>query len=192
MDWEQVFKFPLQDPDWLKKILIGCLISMVPVLNILSLGYFMECITRGAKGRSTLPEWDNWREHLQQGLMALLITACYGLIPFMVLILPGIGVFLFAVVFIIIGIMVPMALANYAINQEFKSAVGIIEIFQQISRVTNYYITAYFAIILVLALGSSIFIGIPYLAFLGASLVFYCGIIYFFMVGQLYNEALEQ
>lgn len=189
MDLEQFLKYPFADSDWVKKIIIGCVISIVPILNILTLGYFMECIRMGISGKQMLPEWNNWGEHFMQGLMALIIMVAYMLIPLIVLVIPGVGVFLLVVVFVIAGIMIPMALANYAINQDFKAAFNFKEIIYQIGKVINYYIVAYFALVLVSGLGSSICLGAPLVAFIGSLLIFYSGIVYFNMVGQMYHLA---
>jgi hypothetical protein len=184
-------KFPFEDPDWAKKIIIGCVISIVPILNILALGYFMECIRFGARGIWVLPEWENWNEYVIQGLIGFLITVAYMLIPLIVFLLPGVGLLLSAVFFVIAGIIIPMAMANFAIKRDFIAALNLKEIFYQISKVINYYIMAYFVVLIVASLGIAICLGAPILAFIGSLLIFYSGLIYFNMIGQLYHAAMH-
>lgn len=189
MNLGMFLKYPLTDGDWGKKIIIGCVISIVPIINILALGYFMECIRMGIRGKQMLPEWNNWGEHFMQGLLALSVIAAYLLIPLIVAVLPGVGLFLSAVFFVIAGIIIPMALANFVIDQDFRAAFNLKAIIYQIGKVINYYIVAYFVLILLSCLGISICLGAPLLAFIGSLLIFYSGIVFFNLAGQLYHVA---
>jgi hypothetical protein len=72
LDYGEFIKFPFQDREWLKKMVLGCIILIIPIVNILALGYFVECIRLGMQGKNFLPEWSDWEFYMRQGLMALL------------------------------------------------------------------------------------------------------------------------
>ena len=52
MDYGEFIKFPFQDREWLKKMVLGCIILIIPIVNILALGYFVECIRLGMQGKN--------------------------------------------------------------------------------------------------------------------------------------------
>jgi hypothetical protein len=69
-----------QDQDWPKKILIGGLISLVPILNFAALGYLVQVIRNVRDGQALpLPEWDQLGEHFRSGLYLFLILLIYSL-----------------------------------------------------------------------------------------------------------------
>ena len=41
MDLREYLLFPFRDPDWVRKLLLGCVVTLLPVVNILTLGYFL-------------------------------------------------------------------------------------------------------------------------------------------------------
>ena len=73
MDLYHYIRFPFNDREWFKKLGLGCIIILAPIINILALGYFVKCIKMGAQGRHLLPFWDDWEDLLRDGLMALVI-----------------------------------------------------------------------------------------------------------------------
>ncbi|HQU09567.1 MAG TPA: hypothetical protein PLV25_06370, partial [Opitutales bacterium] len=52
----------LQSPQAISKLLIGGLLSFVPVLNLIALGYIGRVLVGALESRSTpeLPVWDRW------------------------------------------------------------------------------------------------------------------------------------
>ncbi|MGI5921300.1 MAG: DUF4013 domain-containing protein [Syntrophomonadaceae bacterium] len=189
MHYKELLAFPFKDPEWVKKIILGCFISIVPVLNILAIGYFTECIRIGIRGEKRLPDWEDMGDLAKKGVTALVIIMAYMLIPFIILLLPGPGVFLLVLLFVLAGVMLPMALANYIVNMNIASAFNFQQIFYQIGRVTNDYLVAYLVLVLVYTLCGLIFFGAPLAAFLGSLLIFYSGVVYFTLVGLLYHIA---
>jgi len=72
------FSFMFQDQDWPKKVLIGGLISLVPILNFAALGYLVQVIRNVRDGQALpLPEWDQLGEHFRNGLILFLIFLVY-------------------------------------------------------------------------------------------------------------------
>ncbi|MDI6737260.1 MAG: DUF4013 domain-containing protein [Nanoarchaeota archaeon] len=77
MDFETAFKKPFTD---VKKLLIGILLSIVPIINFFAMGYMLECAKRAMKKDDALPEWDTWGDYFVKGLLSIVIEGIY-LIP---------------------------------------------------------------------------------------------------------------
>jgi hypothetical protein len=70
MDAAKSFSFPFEDPDWVSKLGLGALISMVPILNFAWTGYLVEIIrnVRNDDPRP-LPNWDDLGKKINEGLI---------------------------------------------------------------------------------------------------------------------------
>jgi len=80
MDIGKSFTYMFEDQDWLKKILIGGVINLIPIVNFASTGYFVEAIRNTAEGRELpLPEWDDFGGKFMKGLMAGIAGFIYAL-----------------------------------------------------------------------------------------------------------------
>ncbi|MDD3269733.1 MAG: DUF4013 domain-containing protein [Syntrophomonadaceae bacterium] len=191
MNFKSLLMYPFQDKDWIKKILMGCVISIVPVLNLLTLGYFLKCIQIGITRHQVLPEWEDWADHIREGFMAFLIALIYLLIPILLAIsllsVPVLGVFLVAIVVLLIGLLIPLAWAAYSESKNFMDAFRIKEIIIKLSQILNHYLAAYLFTVLLTTLGLSIILLLPQLAFLGVLVIFYCGIVFFYLLGSIWR-----
>jgi hypothetical protein len=74
MDFETNFKKPFTD---VKKLLIGILLSIVPIVNFLAIGYMLETARKTMKKDSSLPEWAGWGDLFVRGLLSIVIEAIY-------------------------------------------------------------------------------------------------------------------
>lgn len=74
-----------EDTEFRPKWLIGGLLSSIPLINLIVLGYFLRYARQVRRGDGlTLPAWDNWEELLMDSLrMVILILVFVGL-PFLV------------------------------------------------------------------------------------------------------------
>jgi hypothetical protein len=80
MDIGRSFTYMFEDQDWLKKILIGGVVNLIPIVNFASTGYFIEAIRNTAEGRELpLPEWDDFGGKFMKGLMAAIAGFIYAL-----------------------------------------------------------------------------------------------------------------
>ena len=71
-------KFALQRPFTdIKKLLIGILLSVIPLVNFFSFGYQIECARLTLKKKKNLPEWKNWKELFINGLLYFIIVLIY-------------------------------------------------------------------------------------------------------------------
>lgn len=193
MDLINYLKFPFNDREWFKKLGLGTIIFLAPVINVLALGYFVKCIKIGARGRRLLPFWDDWEELLRDGIMAVIIIIGYLIIPFLMVPLlfsvPILGVFMQSAVFLIVGLMIPMAIANYTVTNKLQNAFKVDKILYQLSEVLNDYIIAYFLIVLITSISIALIFAMPLLALLFAAVNFYFGVLFANYIGQLYRNA---
>jgi hypothetical protein len=70
MNVEKSFSYPFEDKDWLNKLGLGALISMVPILNFAWSGYLVDII-RNVMNNDTepLPTWDDLGKKFNEGLI---------------------------------------------------------------------------------------------------------------------------
>ena len=85
MDIGSAFTYMFEDESWIKKILIGGIVSLVPIVNFAAMGYVVEVIRNVRDGRPTpLPEWDQFGQMWMSGLWLFLIFLVYS-IPIIIL-----------------------------------------------------------------------------------------------------------
>lgn len=81
MDIGKAFSFVFDDENWIVKVLIGGVLSLIPIVGqLLVSGYGLEVMKNAIRGQSTpLPEWDDWGGKLVKGIMAFIIGFVYAL-----------------------------------------------------------------------------------------------------------------
>ncbi len=88
MNFGAPFTFPFEDPDWLKKIALAALVSLIPIVGQLFIaGWGLEVARRVIKGESNLLPDINFGEHLGLGFKQMVIGFVYAL-PLIVLWIP--------------------------------------------------------------------------------------------------------
>lgn len=88
MDIGKAFSFVFEDEEWVSKMLIGGLISLIPIVGQLAaMGYALKVAQNVAQGHPRpLPRWGEFGDHLMRGLYDLVIRLVYSL-PILVLVL---------------------------------------------------------------------------------------------------------
>lgn len=88
MDLGKAFSFVFDDDQWATSILIGGLISIIPVVGWFAIwGYLLETARNVAAGSPRpLPQWNNFGEKLTLGLYYFVISLVYA-IPLVIVIL---------------------------------------------------------------------------------------------------------
>ena len=146
--------------DW-KKFAIGVVLSMIPIVNLLSIGYAIKAATpvlKSNKKKYALPEWGDWWNTFLTGLKVGIIALIY-MIPVLILsiyLASKIGLFeqvipsaellltqlitdylgVTALIFIIgllISILLPMAILNFAKKGNMGAAFDFSTVFSKIS-----------------------------------------------------------
>jgi len=144
MDIGRSFTYMFEDQDWIKKILIGGVLLFIPIVNFVVIGYFMEALRNTAEGRELpLPEWDDFGGKFMKGLMSAIAGFLYAL-PIMLLmgvilgvtaviagsldsdaaetvsaICPLIGNCLSFVYMILVMLILPAGVIQYALTEQF-------------------------------------------------------------------------
>ena len=85
IDVEKATNFVKEDPDGIRKFLIGCftlLLSFLILPALSTMGYAMEAARESSEGEDQkMPEWNRWAEFMARGFWLLLIGAVILSIP---------------------------------------------------------------------------------------------------------------
>jgi hypothetical protein len=157
MDVGRSFSYVFDDEEWWKKVLIGGLLTLIPVVGgFYGMGYMIQTLTNVIRGREVpLPEaTDSFGGKLMKGLLAWVIGLIYALPLIIVSTCAGAGSGIFASVIddantagtvgavwsacfgcvsllygILMGLVLPFALATYADTEQFGDALKLGDIF---------------------------------------------------------------
>ncbi|MEC8333355.1 MAG: DUF4013 domain-containing protein [Verrucomicrobiota bacterium] len=128
---EEVIKQLIRLPKFWISLLVGSLLSFVPIVNIFAFGYLHQ-VFRGVSRLEmpALPPWNNWRELFLDGLRFTIVWICYWIVPILIaaglssiLTHLGLGVFSGIVFFSIIllsNILFIAAISHYHIRENYK------------------------------------------------------------------------
>lgn len=98
MDTGKSFSFPFEDNQWLSKLGIGAVVTMIPILNFAWSGYMVELIRNVMNGApQPLPNWDDLGKKLSDGFLLFVAGLIYALpilviacLPLGMMVIPGI------------------------------------------------------------------------------------------------------
>jgi hypothetical protein len=80
MDIGKSFSFPFEDKQWLNKLGLGAIISIVPILNFAWSGYMVGIIRNVMNNRAEpLPTWDDLDKKFNDGLILFGVGIIYAL-----------------------------------------------------------------------------------------------------------------
>lgn len=74
VNFTRAIKRPFTD---LTKLIIGAVLSIIPIVNFLTLGYQLKCAKSAMNGDYKLPEWTEWGDLFMKGLKAVVIGIVY-------------------------------------------------------------------------------------------------------------------
>ncbi|MBT3303814.1 DUF4013 domain-containing protein [Candidatus Woesearchaeota archaeon] len=74
MHYSEALKRPFTD---FRKLILGILLTIVPIVNFFALGYVLECARTANRQRFKLPEWDQWGEKFVNGFFMVVIGFVY-------------------------------------------------------------------------------------------------------------------
>jgi hypothetical protein len=77
LDFARAFRFVVEDPDWIKKVLIGGLFTLLSAVLVgipFVMGYFVRLLRNVARGEARpMPEWDDLGGLFMDGLRGLAV-----------------------------------------------------------------------------------------------------------------------
>lgn len=80
MDIGKSFSYPFDDQQWVSKLGIGAVVSLVPILNFALTGYMVGIVRNMMNEvREPLPNWDDFGKKFMDGLMLVLAGFVYAL-----------------------------------------------------------------------------------------------------------------
>ncbi len=158
VDFGRILRYPTEDPDWIKKLLIGGAFALLGSLLIgipFVLGYFARAVNGVAQGAARLPEWDDLGGIFSDGLRLTAVYLVYALgmglviaVPMLAVLIPmgllgdrggdalgavaGIGILLvYGLVMLLslaLGVYLPAALARAAVRGTIGDGFAVREI----------------------------------------------------------------
>ena len=164
MDIGKAFSYVVSDKDWVKKVVIGGILGIIPIANLIVMGYGLRVLKNVAQDDpQPLPEWDDWGGDFMKGLMVTLASLIYSS-PAIVLsgIVALIGVVtgnvsgeaqgVFAVLMVCftwlmvlwglaVGLWMPAAMVNYTEKWSFGAMFAFEKIWTLISENIGNYVT---------------------------------------------------
>jgi len=80
MDFAKAFTYVFDDEQWVKKVLIGGILMLIPIVNLVTVGYWLKVLKNVAEGATTpLPEWDDFGDYFVKGLMSVLASMIWAI-----------------------------------------------------------------------------------------------------------------
>ena len=212
MEFGKAFSYVFEDPDWLKKVGIAALVSLIPLVGqIIALGWSLEVTRRLIRREpALLPDWSDFGGHVMRGLQVfviglvyalpvILVSACNNIIPLfmndssndtMSSILLIVTICFSCVIFIysiFLGLVLPAAVGNFAATDQLGAGFRFAEVFGLVRAAPAAYVIVLLAGIvsgIVASLGIILcFIGI----FLTSA---YAYAVNAHFIGQAYNQAM--
>ncbi len=188
---EQVTKRLFSDKNWLKKCLIGGILSY-PIIHILSFGYLYRIFEAGKRGREfELSEWDDWKELIVDGLKLFIISLIFAVIPIGICLTiidfigSAISVFrvLWVPVVFLVGPAVCAALYLFLVRGEFKDCLNFPALGILLQKgATKYAVpTLAFVGMQQLVVLSGLWVLLPFIFFFG-------GVVYFYIMARVFRS----
>lgn len=144
------------------KLVIGILLSILPIINWFVSGYALECARSASKKKYELPAWTNFGKLFVQGLLASVIGLIYALPAIILLLIGAMGivaglfsatagnmesilpmlltagpiVLIAMVLLVLTAYITPVATINYAMHNKFAKGFDIKVIFKKAFTVT--------------------------------------------------------
>ena len=80
MDIGKSIGFVFEDKDWITKVLIGGIVSLIPIVNLAALGYALRTLQNVGAGKAEpLPQWDDFGDYFVRGLVLFVGGLIYAL-----------------------------------------------------------------------------------------------------------------
>jgi hypothetical protein len=85
MEIGKSFSYVFDDKDWVKKVLIGGVLNIIPIVNFIPAGYGLRTLKNVADRKDKpLPEWDDFGGDFVKGLLVVLAALIYTIPIFVI------------------------------------------------------------------------------------------------------------
>ncbi len=160
MSFWRSFSFMLGQENWIKKVAIGGLLLLVPIVGwLFVVGYGVRLVRGVAGGSERLPEWTGWGDLLTQGLFVFVASLIYW-IPGAILARMGDpGTVLSTLWGVVVAVVFPAAIIRFAVKSDLGAFFDFNEIVGFIRENVSDYI-----VVLLLILTASTLAGLGLLA----------------------------
>ncbi len=183
---EQVSKRVFSDNNWLKKCALGGVLSLVPIVNIIALGYLYQIFFQGRTEKDiSLPEWDDFKTLFLDGLRFLVVGLIFAGLPIGLVVLcaemafdgmlariPLIPVLFFA------GPLMSAALYLYSVKNDISDCFNVDALSIMLKKAAASYTVPTLAYLGLCMLGFVLF---PFPFFFG-------GVFYFYLMGSAFKD----
>ena len=83
-----LISFPFRDKKWIIKLLIGGVLSIIPIINFFSFGYSYHIFKEAIEGKTAyLPEWNQWDYLFKKGFYIFILGLIYTILPSLLIML---------------------------------------------------------------------------------------------------------
>ena len=173
MEIGKAFSFVLEDEKWVNKVLIGAVVSAIPIANFAASGYAIDVMQNTIQDETRpLPSWDDFGRFFIRGFKWLLGLLVY-MVPILIIsclftvmggglgaamgdsadaadafgvLLSGMGLVMSCLVLLYglaVGFVIPAATARFALTDDVMQMFRFRELFADIRRNLNGYLVAY-------------------------------------------------
>lgn len=200
VNYSEAIKRPFSD---IKKLLIGIIIQLIPIVNFLAMGYQLKCAKLAMKKNYKLPEWTDWGDLFVKGLLAVIISLIF-LIPVLIIsvVIGGAAIFqllsapaevavtgaagttliIVVLLSVIVSYFLPAAVISFIDKNKFSAAFNCPVIFKKVFT-GSYFVT--WLLIGIYGFAVSYILGfIPYVGAVISSFV--VGVTFYTAMGEVY------
>ncbi len=185
--FEEVFMRLIRQPGFWLKLLIGGLLSFVPIVNIFAFGYLYRLSSQIRRtGQISLPEWTDWRALFFDGLRFGVVWLSYWLLPILIIsLLSGalgslglvaISYLVLSLTFLISPVLFSSALYRLQMRSDFKDLLDVPLIIRMTYMELPRFVIPAFVFIGIFALSAPLYGFAVYFGFL--MLISYTGLCY--------------
>lgn len=188
---EQVSKQVFSDANWLKKCAIGGVVSLIPIVNIVALGFLYQIFLQGrSEKRIALPDWSDLKALFLDGLRFLVIGIIFAGLPLVAATLLAeftveseIARLPLVPVLFLVGPLTSAALYLYSVKNDIADSLNVEALNVMLRKAAIRYAVPTFAY-----LGLCLLIVAP----LGLLLIpfpfFFGGVFYFYLMGAVFRD----
>jgi len=203
MHYGEALKRPFTD---FKKLLIGVLLGMIPIVNFFTHGYLLECSRTAMKGRFNLPEWKNMGDLFVKGFFMNLISIIYFIPAVIIGLIIGFstitkifttGTISSGNIWVMLSLLIiavltsyfaSVAIITYSKNYRFKEAFICKEIFSK-GFSGNFFLAFIVSIILYIIISASLYGLSKSIPLVGPGIILWvAGVISFTLLGEAYGK----